>query len=189
MKLTGLVVLSIAFVGHIYYCGGNTSTYIQKHYGRTNIPPFFSSSATRSSHVALALSMHRPLNCFPFLMQPCPILIHHHPVETECTEPLGLTCGPVKLSFTSLTPPFLYSDLYNSFWLPACHFFCFFHSALFQFSWLSFLPSPFPVVLFSCLFTFMLFQVSVFFVSPLTSLSSSQCQVLSSPFAWTFRKF
>lgn len=134
MKLTGLVVLSITFVGHIYCCGGNTSTSTQKHKFEP-IFHLFSPPVPQGVDLLLLHSVNaQAFELFPLVMQPCPVLVQHHPVETECTGPLGLTSGSVKLFFTSLAPPFLYSELYNSFWL-CLHFtfFRFFHSALFHF--------------------------------------------------------
>jgi len=91
MKHTGLVILSITFVGHIYYSGGNTSTCIQSHrFGP--ILCLFSPHVPQGVHMLLLLSINAEAFELSSLsvMQPCPVLTQHHPVETECTGPLGL---------------------------------------------------------------------------------------------------
>lgn len=136
----------------------------------TNVVPFFchfSPRATGNSHVALAPYQSIGLwAVFPLGHAVLPVLIQHHPVESECTWPLGLACGPIQLSFTSFTP-----HLYDSFWLFACIFlFPFFILFSFIFIWFSFLSSPFPLVLPVSSSCFL--KPHSYFVSPLISLSS-----------------
>ena len=108
------------------------------------------------------LSMHRRLSCLP----PLSCSLASTDSAPSCRNRMHMalgTCGPLQLSFTSLTLPLLYSHLYNSFWLFACiSLFPFFHSVLFHF----FLGSLFFPLLFhqfsSPCVIFMLSQASLF---------------------------